>query len=191
MLQSQLFVGSQPAPQLPVRSPIPALARRISAIVAAHGQDEAAICVWVSKALAEVVLNPDWIPYALRRPSAAGYRRELLHEAEDGSFSIGCFIWGPYQQTPIHDHRCWGVMGVAFGAVESVSFYPVQSGMLVPGPAEIVPAGFCAWVHPEGGDIHRVGAAGAETSISIHVYGTRFAKVCRNRYLPDGAILSQ
>jgi len=172
-------------------TPIPLLARRISSLIAAHRRDEPALCAGVAGALAEIVDVPDWLPRDFRRPAPNSYRRELLHEAEDGSFSIGCFVWGPGQQTPIHDHRCWGVMGVAFGAVESVSFYPVQSGMLVPGPAEIVPAGFCAWVHPEGGDIHRVGAAGAETSISIHVYGTRFAKVCRNRYLPDGAILSQ
>jgi len=169
-------------------TPIPALARRISGIVAAHRWDEAALCAGVAGALSEIVEVPDWLPRDLRRPAPNTYRRELLHEAEDGSFSIGCFVWGPGQQTPIHDHRCWGVMGVAVGAIQSVSFYPLQSGALVPGPAEETPYGNCVWIHPEGGDIHRVGAAGAETAVSIHVYGTRFSRVCRNRYMPDGTV---
>lgn len=169
-------------------TPIPALANRISRLVAAYRWSEDALCANVADALAEIVDMPDWLPPDLRRPAPDTYRRELLHEQEDGSFSIGCFVWGPGQQTPIHDHRCWCVTGVAIGAIQSVSFYPLPSGALVPGVVDETAAGSCLWLHPEGGDIHRVGAAGNHTAISIHVYGSRFSRVCRNRYLPDGTI---
>jgi predicted metal-dependent enzyme (double-stranded beta helix superfamily) len=172
-------------------STIPALARTISDLIDRHGWNEAVLCERVAGALERVIDDLDWLPGALRHPARNSYRRELLHEAADGRFSIGCFIWGPGQQTPIHDHRSWGVMGVAIGAVQSVSFYPVQSGMLVPGPVEEVVAGQCAWVHPEGGDIHRVGAGEDEPAVSIHVYGSRFNRVCRNRYHADGTVLTR
>ena len=81
-------------------------------------------------------------------------------------------------------------MGVAVGTVEQVTFYPAQSGMLFPGPVETLGAGCCCWIDPYGGDIHRVGASGGKTAISIHVYGTRFDRVCRNRYRADGTVIS-
>jgi predicted metal-dependent enzyme (double-stranded beta helix superfamily) len=189
MLSPQSIPSLSSPVRRPARSPIPALAQSVSAIVARHGSDEAAICTLVARALSGVVEDADWLPGTLRAPHPGSYRRELLYEAPDRSFSIGCFVWGAGQHTPIHDHRAWCVMGVAVGAVGAVSFYPLQSGMLVPGQVEEVPAGACSWVHPEGGDIHRVGALGAETSVSIHVYGSRFSAVCRNRYHPDGSIL--
>jgi predicted metal-dependent enzyme (double-stranded beta helix superfamily) len=181
------------APAWPSRSwtPVPLLVRRIERLVAAYRLDEDALCAQVAGVLGELVDAPDWLPRELLRATPNTYRRELLHEAEDGSFSIGCFVWGPGQQTPIHDHRCWCVMGVAVGAVESVSFYPMQSGALVPGPVDETPAGQCAWIHPEGGDIHRVGAAGQTMAVSLHVYGARFSRVCRNRYLSDGTVWSR
>jgi predicted metal-dependent enzyme (double-stranded beta helix superfamily) len=167
------------------------LTRGISDLIDRHGWNEAALCERVAGALEAAIDEPDWLPHVLRRPALNSYRRELLYEAADGRFSIGCFIWGPGQYTAIHDHRSWGVMGVVIGAVQSVSFYPVQSGMLVPGPVEEVSAGHCAWVHPEGGDIHRVGIGDAAMAVSIHVYGSRFDRVCRNRYRADGTVQSR
>ncbi|HLY55226.1 MAG TPA: cysteine dioxygenase family protein [Stellaceae bacterium] len=173
------------------QDPVPALAATIAAIARAHRDDESALCVWVAGALTGAIRDPDWIPFGLRQPSPTGYRRERLYEAPDGSFSIGCFVWAPGQRTPIHDHRGWGVVGVAFGTLESVSFFRTEAGRLVPSVTDFIPAGSCDWAHPAGGDIHRIGAAGGETAISIHVYGTRFDSVCRHRYLPDGTILTQ
>ena len=150
--------------------------------------EETAILAQGGQLLGELISVDDWLPAAYARPDPERYQQYLLHADARQRFSLVSFVWGPGQQTPIHDHRCWGVMGVAVGAIQSVSFYPLQSGALVPGPAEETPYGSCVWIHPEGGDIHRVGAAGAEAAVSIHVYGTRFSRVCRNRYLPDGTV---
>jgi predicted metal-dependent enzyme (double-stranded beta helix superfamily) len=164
------------------------LAHEISLCVTDHGWNEAILCAQVARALADSVEEVDLLPRDLLRPAANTYRRELLYEAPDGSFSIGCFVWDTGQQTPIHDHRCWCVMGVVRGAVQSVSYFPVASGALVPGAVDVTAAGCCDWIHPEGGDIHRVGAAGNEMAVSLHVYGARFGRVCRNRYRLDGTV---
>src|ERR1700679_3370936 len=58
-----------------------------------------------------------WLPPAMRTVDPDRYRRHLLHEAPDGAFSIGCFVWDRGQQTPIHDHHGWGLAGVAEGAL--------------------------------------------------------------------------
>lgn len=192
-----MTIQLQPTPRFPkvmgrpIANPLPAFAATVAAIIRNHGGDETATCTWVAAALQRVVQDPDWISPALRVPSPIGYRRERLYEAPDGSFSIGCFVWGPGQRTPIHDHRAWGVIGAAIGTLESVSFYPAAGGGLVPSPTELIAAGTCCWAHPAGGDIHRIGAAGTETAVSIHVYGDRFDTICRNRYLPDGTVLTQ
>jgi predicted metal-dependent enzyme (double-stranded beta helix superfamily) len=188
MVQPYQIVTFAPAGRRRDGTAIAALARDISGCVTDYGWNEDVLCAQVAQILADCVEASDWLPRELLRPSAQSYRRELLYEAPDGSFSIGCFVWGIGQQTPIHDHRCWCVMGVASGAVQSVSYFPVASGALVPGSVDVTSAGNCAWLHPEGGDIHRVGAAGDETAVSVHVYGARFGRVSRNRYRPDGTV---
>jgi 3-mercaptopropionate dioxygenase len=169
-------------------NPIPALAARVVAILNAYRENESALCSAVAVALAQAIGDAGWIPQALRVPAPTTYRRELLHEAGDGSFSIGCFVWGPGQRTPIHDHRCWGVIGGAVGMLEAVSFIP-RAGGFVLAPVERIRQGTCAWLHPADGDIHQVGAAEATTAVSIHVYGARLDTVCWRRYNPDGTVL--
>jgi len=165
---------------------------RASIRVAAPRLD--AICREVATDLAPVLRNPAWLPAAYTVPDPSGYRRELLHEEEDGAFSIGCFVWGAGQATPIHDHRCWGVAGVLVGALREESFVRDAAGALAKTGADVIlRAGDTSDITPAGdemgsggapkpGDIHRVGAATDAVSISIHVYGARFANVCRTRY---------
>jgi predicted metal-dependent enzyme (double-stranded beta helix superfamily) len=154
---------------------------RASIRVAAPRLD--AICREVATDLAPLLRNPAWLPAAFTVPDPSGYRRELLHEEEDGAFSIGCFVWGAGQATPIHDHRCWGVAGVLVGTLREESFVLNAAGALEKTGADaILRAGDTSDITPTPGDIHRVGAATDDVSISIHVYGERFANVCRTRY---------
>lgn len=187
MLSAPQPIARPSRPALP--DPIPALAPRIGDMIRAHGHDEPRLCEAVARALTPVVANADWLWPCFRVPAAAGYRRERLFEAPDGRFSIGCFVWGPGQRTPIHDHRAWGVIGVAAGTLKAVTYFPTAAGGLAPGAIERVGAGECSWLHPAGGDIHQIGGADEATAISIHVYGCRFDEVCRRRYRPDGTEL--
>jgi len=159
---------------------ISALSENIYPLVG-RGMDDAALCREIALLLPDFLARAHRLPDALRQPDPTGYRRSLLHEAADGRFSIGCFVWSPGQRTPIHDHTGWGVIGVAAGALRETS-YRLEAGRPVPEGSKRLPQGACAWCLPEEGDIHQVGADGDESALSIHVYGARFADVCRNRY---------
>jgi len=159
---------------------ISALSESISTLVG-RGADDAALCREIARLLPDFLARAHELPDALRRPDPAGYRRSLLHEAADGGFSIGCFVWSPGQCSPIHDHTGWGVIGVAAGALRETS-YRLENGHPVAEGSQRLARGACAWCLPDEGDIHQVGADGDEIALSIHVYGARFASVCRTLY---------
>ena len=159
---------------------VPALSEAVSTILS-RIKDDAALCREIAQLLPPFLAQAHLLPEALRRPDPAGYRRSLLHEEADGAFSIGCFAWAPQQYTPIHDHSGWGVIGVASGALRETS-YRLERGIPAPDGTRRLAAGSCAWCLPAEGDIHRVGADGNEAALSIHVYGARFAAVCRTLY---------
>ena len=159
---------------------ISALTESISTLLE-RGMEEFALCREIALLLPDFLARAHHLPDAVRRPDPAGYRRSLLHEAAEGRFSIGCFVWSPGQRTPIHDHSGWGVIGVAAGSLRETS-YRLEDGRPVPEGSKRLPQGACAWCLPDEGDIHQVGADGDETALSIHVYGARFASVCRSIY---------
>ncbi len=165
------------------------LAARISAILRDGDGEEAHLCARVALMLATAIRNPDWISPSLRTPTRTGYRRERLYEAKDGAFSIGCFAWGVGQQTPIHDHRGWCVIGCAAGTLESIPYELLPTGRLVPAPTQILPASTCHWSLAREGDIHRLRTGGSEPALSVHVYGVRFAEACGRQYLTDGTVV--
>jgi len=160
------------------------LRRAIHQISRAVDLDSAELCPQVATALAPLTASADWLAPSLRRPDPDRYRRELLYQAADDSFSIGCFVWGAGQQTRIHDHNSWAVLGVVCGSLRETSYDRSVTGELRQGSNFKVEAGQHVWCRPESGDIHRVGAAGRSMAISIHVYGCAFDQVCRT-YYPD------
>ncbi len=76
-------------------------------------------CRQIGESLRPLLAEKGWIAPELLAQRRDGYRRELLYEAEDGAFCIGCFVWGAGQATPIHDHRSWSVIGVYSGTLQS------------------------------------------------------------------------
>ncbi len=159
---------------------VPALSESISTILA-QAADHQAVCHEIALLLPNFLRQAHRLPQETRSPDPAGYRRTLLHEARDGAFSIGCFVWSPGQRTPIHDHTAWGVIGIAAGALRETS-YRLENGRPVADGSQVLVQGACAWCLPADGDIHQVGADGNGTALSIHVYGARFAEICRTRY---------
>lgn len=142
----------------------------------------------IADLLTDMLRTGDFAPHLLS-PMPRGYRREVLHDEPGGRFSIGCFVWGPGQQTPIHDHNAWGVIAVAQGALLSETFVLDQGIPSRTGIARLQ-AGETAWVHPATGDIHRIGAGLPQVCVSVHVYGCSFDTVCRNRYAEEAAALA-
>jgi 3-mercaptopropionate dioxygenase len=70
-------------------------------------------------ALRELVRIDDWLPDTYAEPSADRYQQYLLYADARQRFSVVSFVWGPGQQTPIHDHTVWGLIGVLRGAVRA------------------------------------------------------------------------
>ncbi|MGY4495101.1 cysteine dioxygenase [Pseudomonas sp. TE3610] len=139
--------------------------------------------------LHQLVSFDDWLPDEYAQPSPERYQQFLLHADSRQRFSVVSFVWGPGQQTPIHDHRVWGLIGMLRGAEDSQNYTRTDSGALVPdgAPIRLLP-GDVEPLSPRIGDIHQVSNAFADqVSISIHVYGANIGAVHRAVYQPDGS----
>ncbi|MFL9880229.1 cysteine dioxygenase [Herbaspirillum rhizosphaerae] len=159
--------------------------------------DEAGIIREGSSLLRELVAVDDWLPEAYAQPDPERYRQYLLHVDSAQRFSVVSFVWGPGQQTPVHDHTVWGLIGMLRGSEYSQSYRRQNdnedgnAGALLPfgEPIQLTP-GMVEAVSPhvEGlDDIHRVrNAYDDKVSISIHVYGANIGAVHRSVYQPDG-----
>ncbi len=138
--------------------------------------------------LADLIRNDDWLPELYAQPHPQYYQQYLLHADSGERFSIVSFVWGPGQQTPIHNHTVWGLVGVLRGAEISQSYVRDSEGRLVKEgePAYIQP-GSVEVVSPSVGDLHRVkNAFDDRVSVSIHVYGANIGGVNRSVFLEDG-----
>ncbi len=138
--------------------------------------------------LATLVARDDWLPDDLAQPHPQFYRQYLLHCDALERFSVVSFVWGPGQQTPVHDHTVWGLIGMLRGQEESQPYAPDASGAMVPqGAATVLLPGQVEAVSPTLGDVHLVrNALPGQVSISIHVYGGNIGAVQRWVYAADG-----
>ncbi len=138
--------------------------------------------------LATLVARDDWLPDDLAEPHPQFYRQYLLHCDPLERFSVVSFVWGPGQQTPVHDHTVWCLIGMLRGQEVSQPFGPDAGGAMVPqGTATVLQPGQVEAVSPTLGDIHQVSNAVADqVSISIHVYGANIGAVHRWVYAADG-----
>jgi 3-mercaptopropionate dioxygenase len=117
---------------------------------------------------------------AQREPDPTQYRQHILHVEPDGSFSIVALCWLPGQETPIHDHVSWCVVGVHEG-FELETNYRLKvdddgnETLLETGLLSCTPGMTEALTPP--GDIHKVSNAGDDLAISIHIYGADIGKL--------------
>jgi len=138
--------------------------------------------------LSKLIAEDDWLPDAYAQPSPDRYQQFLLYADARQRFSVVSFVWGPGQQTPVHDHTVWGLVGVLRGAEVARSYARSDQGaLLVSGEDQLLERGAVAAVSPSIGDIHRVSNAFDDrVSISIHVYGANIGGISRHVYPPDG-----
>lgn len=140
------------------------------------------------RALSALVAKDDWLPEAAAIPHPDYYQQYLLFCDPLARFSIVSFVWGPGQQTPIHDHGTWGLIGMLRGAEISRSF-ALTDGALIAGDEDRLDPGDVATLLPEAGDIHQVRNAHDDAvSISIHIYGGDIGAIERRVFRPNGTI---
>lgn len=150
--------------------------------------DEAVILERGSELLRPLLQHDDWLDDAFAQPHPQHYQQYLLYADAQQRFSVVSFVWGPGQQTPVHDHRVWGLIGMLRGAEVSQGFRLDNGGLVADGAPVRLEPGHIDAVSPRVGDIHRVSNAFDDrVSLSIHVYGANIGAVSRAVYSEDGS----
>lgn len=152
------------------------------------GEEESRLHRKVGDAMRALVAEDDWLDPAFAEPHPYHYQQYLLYADPDDRFSVVSFVWGPGQQTPIHDHTVWGVVGMLRGAELTQDYELVADGPPRPVGEEIqLMPGAVAMVSPTIGDVHRVrNALDDRVSISIHAYGGNIGKIQRHVFPAEG-----
>ena len=139
-----------------------------------------------ARLLGELVRHDDWLPDSAAEGPAHGYAQNLLWCDPHERFSVVSFVWGPGARTPVHDHQCWGLVGMLRGSEVSQGFVrDGATGALTLGTCRTLAPGDVEVLQPELGDIHQVSNALADRqSISIHVYGGNIGSIRRHTFDP-------
>ena len=129
----------------------------------------------VATHLKELLKHPDFLEEQYTRVGEDEPKAHLMYVAPEKNFSVVSFVWKPGQQTCIHDHVCWCVVGVLKGQEEEAGFKLLknqdETWLYPTGRHSIEPGHVCKLVPPDE-DIHQVSNSGNDVAISIHVYGT-------------------
>jgi predicted metal-dependent enzyme (double-stranded beta helix superfamily) len=124
--------------------------------------------------LRPALADPSLLEPRHREPADDRYRQHLVHVHPAGRYSIVALVWKPGQATPIHDHRCWCVVGVWRGHERETTYdlrADAGSRCLVTRGSTVAAPGDVSVLVPPEEDIHRVENCGTELAISLHVYG--------------------
>ncbi len=171
----------------PLPAPLERFATDVGALLDAE-RDEAHFLPRIGDCMRALIATDDWLNPAFTQAHPQYYRQYLLFAAPDERFSVVSFVWAPGQETPIHDHTVWGVIGMLRGAEATQRFTLGTGGVPVPAGAEheLLP-GSVEFVSPRVGDIHKVrNALDDRVSISIHAYGANIGKVRRHVFPAEG-----
>lgn len=170
-----------------VMSPLEQFTSEVSNILQS-GKEEAAFLPEIGESMKKLVAQDNWLNEDYAKPHPEYYQQYLLYAAPDDSFSVVSFVWGPGQQTPIHNHTVWGVIGMLRGEENEQSYELGENNtpQAIQLATQLLP-GDIGFVSPDIGDIHRVSnGLKDQVSISIHAYGGNIGKISRHVYPPEG-----
>lgn len=143
--------------------------------------DETQILSGAEPLVRELVAHDDWLDARYAQPHPDYYQQYRLYACPDDTFSVVSFVWGPGQETPVHDHTVWGVIGVLRGAEIGERYERQADGSFAATDRQTLERGMTECVSPTIGDIHKVSNAyDDQVSISIHIYGADIGKVRRH-----------
>jgi predicted metal-dependent enzyme (double-stranded beta helix superfamily) len=149
----------------------------------------------IADRLGDLLAADGWLAPEHQLGSRDGYRQHLLHVSESRRLSVVALVWLPGQQTPIHDHVSWCVVGVYRGVERETRYRLVERPgrpLLVPVDTIDARAGHVEALVPPEENIHSVAASGPGKTISIHVYGAdieRLGTSIHRRF--DDALLTE
>ena len=119
----------------------------------------------------EELLRPDQ-----RTSDPESYQRHLLYAEPKGRFTLLALVWLPGQETPVHGHNAWCVVGVHEGAIDMTTFrrdnpHLADCRALSTSGDFTAPAGTVSFVQPDPEGIHRLSNTSATVAITLHTYG--------------------
>jgi predicted metal-dependent enzyme (double-stranded beta helix superfamily) len=117
-----------------------------------------------------------------------GFGISILHAEPGNGLFVETVSWLPGRGVAPHDHQTWGVVVGLDGSEANVTWRRLDDGTQA-GYAEVEKAeeAMVEWGHvvtllPH--DIHSVHNDGADTSLSLHIYGRNLATVERSEFDP-------
>jgi len=107
------------------------------------------------------------------------YARNAIHIAPSGNLSLFALVWLPGQWTPVHDHGCWGVVGVVRAVLEERSYMSTSGDIIADrgirlkrGGVILLNPGSVSSFVPNPDHIHMTGVPQErDTCVSLHLYG--------------------
>jgi len=118
-----------------------------------------------------------WLDERHRVSDQDHYTRHLLHKDPNNRSIVLSLVWLPGQATPVHDHSCWGVMGLIENSREEVCYSRLDDGAradfaeLQQSRGSDVGKGSVAYLLPPYEEIHRIGNVSDKSTVSVHIYG--------------------
>ena len=106
------------------------------------------------------------------------YARHILYGDPDGRFTVLALVWGPGQFSPPHAHHAWCAYAVRSGTLTE-TLYTFDGTAEAARPLRVAEraAGYACFAQAGLDQIHRLGNAGAEPAMSIHVYGVAHERI--------------
>ena len=161
-------------------------------LVEHQGNAEDAVLEPARDLLAGLVAHDDWLPEPFAASDPVRYRQYLLYGDPLERFTLVCFVWGPGQRTPVHDHLMWGLVGMLRGREQAVPYTRQADGTLIAGGPAWLEPGMVQAVSPHLGDIHTVcNGLPDRPSVSIHLYGGNIGTVRRHGFDPATGAASE
>lgn len=146
-------------------------------MVTALEKDTGEIIHKISRKMRLVLNTTEFLTEVERSSDPKHYARHMVHLDRHRRFVVMSAVWLPGQDTPIHDHGTWGVMGIVDNELK-VTNYLRMDDRSREGHAELREAsgllqtpGSVSYVLPPNEEIHMVENVSKRVTLSLHVYG--------------------
>lgn len=124
----------------------------------------------------KLLSNEALLPHDFLRALIAGHHDGRVYTSPEHGFFVQVFAWSPGANTPVHDHKTWGLMGIYQNQLEITEYFVHQQPETGTQELELkqrfnAGRGMIACVTSPDDEIHDVRNPSQDYSFSIHVYG--------------------